>query len=156
NAQNEFYAGNAGKLGDQQMFQPGGGQQGVSRGGQSGNGFLNYDPEVAGQQWDKLEKAQQVAVAKVAPLRVNLPTRGAHYSFAQVLQTEIRKPMTVRLLAENTKVPSWTSRVGLSVLAFCGLWAVMAVVNQRKRACAASRGGGSNGRLFDVVIASFD
>jgi hypothetical protein len=141
NAQNNFYAGNAGKLGDQQLLQVQvpllgagqGGQQRGSQGGQGGNLFLNNDPEVAGQQWDKLEKAQQVAVAKVAPLRVNLPTRGVRYSFAQVLQTEIRKPMTVRLLAENTKVPSWTSRVGLSALAFCGLWALMAVANRRQR-----------------------
>jgi hypothetical protein len=140
NAQNEFYAGNASKLGDQPMVQmlvganQSGQQQRGGQGGQGGNLFLNNDTEVAGQQWDKLEKAQQVTVAKVAPLRVNLPTRGVRYSFAQVLQTEIRKPMTVRLLAENTKVPSWTSRIGLSVLAFCGLWAVMATLNHRKRA----------------------
>ena len=50
-----------------------------------------------------------MAVAKVAPLHVNLPTRGVRYSFSQVLQTELRKPMTIRLLAENTKVPSWTT-----------------------------------------------
>jgi len=72
--------------------------------GLSLNPFLNYDAEVAGPAMDKLEKAQQVAVAKVAPLRVNLPTRGIHYSFTQVLQTEIRKPMTIQLLAENAKV----------------------------------------------------
>src|SRR5207244_13615273 len=126
------------RLGDQtlqmQMAQAGGNQGGQPRagqGGQGGNVFLNNDSEVASQQWDKLEKAQQVAVAKVAPLRVNLPTRGTHYSFAQVLQTQIRKPMTVRLLAENTKVPSWTSRVGLSVLGFCALWLLMGVVNRR-------------------------
>ena len=80
------------------------------------NLYLNYDENVASLQWDKLEKAQQVAVAKVAPLHVNLPTRGVRYSFSQVLQTELRKPMTIRLLAENTKVPSWTTRIGLSVL----------------------------------------
>ena len=101
---------------------------------QAGNLFLNYDASVAGLQWDKLEKAQQVAVAKVAPLRVNLPTRGVRYSFAQVLQTELRKPMTVQLLAENTKVPSWTSRIGLSVLGFVVLWVIVARVNRRKSA----------------------
>jgi hypothetical protein len=114
-----------------QMPQGGGGQ-----GGQQGGRtiFLNNDAEVAGQQWDKLAKAQQVAVAKVAPLRVNLPTRGTHYSFAQVLQTEIRKPMTISLLAENTKTPGWTSRIGLIVLGFCGLWLLMAALNRRQRA----------------------
>jgi hypothetical protein len=99
---------------------------------QGGNMFLNYDASVAGLQWDKLEKAQQVAVAKVAPLRVNLPTRGVRYSFAQVLQTELRKPMTIRLLAENTKAPSWTSRIGLSLLGFGVLWAIVAGLNRRK------------------------
>lgn len=79
-------------------------------------------------------KAQQVAVAKVAPLRVNLPTRGVRYSFAQVLQTELRKPMTICLLAENTKVPSWTSRIGLSVLGFGVLWLIVAGLNRRQRA----------------------
>jgi hypothetical protein len=135
NAQNEFYSGNAVRFGEQmaqvQMPQGGGGQ-----GGQQGGRtiFLNNDAEVAGQQWDKLAKAQQVAVAKVAPLRVNLPTRGTHYSFAQVLQTEIRKPMTISLLAENTKTPGWTSRIGLIVLGFCGLWLLMAALNRRQRA----------------------
>ena len=110
--------------------QPGAMQQTI----QAGSLFLNYDANVAGQQWDKLEKAQQVAVAKVAPLRVNLPTRGVRYSFAQVLQTELRKPMTIRLQAENTKVPSWTSRIGLSVLGFAVLWVIVAGLNRRKPA----------------------
>jgi hypothetical protein len=101
---------------------------------QGGNLYLNYDENVASLQWDKLEKAQQVAVAKVAPLHVNLPTRGIRYSFSQVLQTELRKPMTIRLLAENTKVPSWTTRVGLSVLGFAVLWAFVAALNRRKTA----------------------
>ena len=98
------------------------------------NLYLNYDADVASLQWDKLEKAQQVAVAKVAPLHVNLPTRGVRYSFSQVLQTELRKPMTIRLLAENTKVPSWTTRIGLGVLGFAVLWAIVAALNRRKKA----------------------
>lgn len=96
--------------------------------------FLNYDAEVAGQQWDKLEKAQQVAVAKVTPLRVNLPTRGVRLAFSQVLQTEVRKPMTIRLYAENTKAPGWLARVGLVALGFGALWALAAVVNRRRLA----------------------
>ena len=94
--------------------------------------YLNYDENVASQQWDKLEKAQQVAVVKVAPLHVNLPTRGVRYSFSQVLQTELRRPMTIHLLAENTKLPSWTLRFGLAALGFLTLWAVVAAVNRRK------------------------
>ena len=73
-------------------------------------------------------------MAKVAPLHVNLPTRGVRYSFSQVLQTELRKPMTIRLLAENTKVPSWTTRLGLAVLGFGALWAILAAVNRKKTA----------------------
>jgi type II secretory pathway pseudopilin PulG len=129
-AQNSYYYENAGKLGDQQLQQ----RQVPSQTGQAGSLFLNYDANVAGLQWDKLEKAQQVAVAKVAPLRVNLPTDGVRYSFGQVLQTELRKPMTIRLLAENTKVPSWTSRIGLSVLGFGVLWLIVAGLNRRKTA----------------------
>ena len=109
-------------------------QRAMPQTAQGGNLYLNYDANVAGLQWDKLEKAQQVAVTKVAPLRVNLPTRGVRYSFGQVLQTELRKPMTIRLLAENTKVPSWTSRIGLSLLGFVALWLIVAGLNRRKSA----------------------
>jgi hypothetical protein len=143
-AQNNYYFANAGRLEDQQAGQLLAGQvqvtgsevaqqQAVTPQAIAGrNLYLNYDANVAGQQWDKLEKAQQVAVAKVAPLRVNLPTRGVRYSFAQVLQTELNKPMTVRLLAENTKVAGWTSRIGWSVLGFVVLWLIVARVTRRK------------------------
>jgi hypothetical protein len=101
-------------------------------GGAFASQFLNADADVAAQQWDKLERAQQVAVTKVTPLRVNLPTRGVHLSFAQVLQTELRKPMTVQMLAENTKVPSWTARLFLGVLGFVVLWGFMAMMNRQR------------------------
>jgi hypothetical protein len=107
-----------------------------AKAGSPGTLFLNNDAEVAGQQWDKLEKAQHVAVAKVAPLRVNLPIRGVHYSFSQVLQTEPRKPMTIRLLAENTKIPSWFSRALVGIGGFLALWLVMALVNRQRAANA--------------------
>ena len=139
-AQNSYFVENVGKLADQRdqqiqapLFANVPGQQMVIQGGRAGNLFLNNDTEVAGLQWDKLEKAQQVAAAKVAPLRVNLPTRGVHYSFSQVLQTEPRKPMTVRLLAENTKVPSWTSRILLIAGGFLALWLLMALINLQRK-----------------------
>jgi type II secretory pathway pseudopilin PulG len=84
------------------------------------------DIDVAGRQWEKLEAAQQLAVTQVTPLHVNLPTRGLRYSFTQVLQTEINKPTTVSLAAENTRLPSWTQRLGFTVLAFLGLWGLLA------------------------------
>jgi hypothetical protein len=42
--------------------------------------------------------------------------------------------MTIRLLAENTKVPSWTTRIGVAVLGFAVLWAIVAAFNRRKAA----------------------
>jgi len=90
------------------------------------------EAEVAGKQWEKLEAAQQLAVAKVKPLHVNLPARGVRYSFTQVLQTEINKPMTVGLFAENTKTPSWLGRLGLGATAFVLLWVLMSVVARRR------------------------
>ena len=40
--------------------------------------------------------------------------------------------MTIRLLAANNKVPGWSTRLGLSVLGFAGLWMVVALVNRRR------------------------
>jgi hypothetical protein len=136
-AQNGYYLENAGKLGDLQMLQLQSRQLTANQvpaqaGGAFASQFLNADADVAAQQWDKLERAQQVAVTKVTPLRVNLPTRGVHLSFAQVLQTELRKPMTVQMLAENTKVPSWSARLFLGVLGFVVLWGFMAMMNRQR------------------------
>jgi type II secretory pathway pseudopilin PulG len=149
NAQNAYYWSNNGQLSDQQQLVPFQAQaQGLNppasvpaaQAAPAVTVIVNNDAEVAALQWDKLEKAQQVTAAKVTPLRVNLPTRGVHYAFAQVLQTEVRKPMTVRLLAENTKVPSWTSRLLVGLLGFCGLWLLTALVNHQRRAMKAARG----------------
>lgn len=99
---------------------------------QLARGDLNGDVEVAGQQWEKLEAAQQVAVAKISPLRVNLPTRGVRYAFTQVLQTEPSKPVTIQLHAQNTRLPSWSHRFGLLAVSFLALWAAMAVAARRR------------------------
>ncbi len=122
-AQNLYFYANAGESDSQPALASGKVQQPVGA-----------DSAVASLQWEKLEKAQQVSVAKVTPLRVNLPTRGVHHTFAQVLQTEIGKPMTVRLQAENTKDPSWPRRIGLALLGFGALWLTMAVVASRRKA----------------------
>jgi hypothetical protein len=50
-----------------------------------------------------------------------------------VLQTELRKPMTIRLVAENTKVPNWTTRLFLAVLGFAVLWAIVAALSRRRQ-----------------------
>jgi prepilin-type processing-associated H-X9-DG protein len=88
-------------------------------------GYLNAAAE---QQWEKLQKAQEVALVKVRPLRVNLPTRGLRHSFTQVLQTEIGKPMTVGFQAQNTKTVNWPKRVAGGAGAFLALWVVVALV----------------------------
>lgn len=87
-------------------------------------GYLNAAAE---QQWEKLQKAQEVALVKVRPLRVNLPTRGLRHSFTQVLQTEIGKPMTVGFQAQNTKTVNWPKRVAGGAGAFLALWVVVAL-----------------------------
>ena len=143
-AQNNYVINNLRQIEDQQALQPQAAQvilnapaqqqQAMAQAVAGRSLYLNYDENVASLQWDKLEKAQQVAATKVAPLHVNLPTRGVRYSFSQVLQTELNKPMTIRLLAENTKVPSWTTRILLAVLCFAVLWAIVALFNRRKPA----------------------
>lgn len=134
NAQNAFYFENATKLGDQQQLpamQP-------AIGAQSGRapvgGGLNYDAEVAAQQWDMLCRAQEVVVAKVAPLRVNLPTRGQRLSFSQALQTEVQKPMNIQLFAVNTKTTSWPQQALWWGAGFAALWALVTVLGRRKTA----------------------
>ena len=80
------------------------------------------------------QQAQQVAVAKVLPLRVNLPTHGVRHAFTQVLQTEVGKPMTVRFAAVNDRATSWPARFGLSAAGFVVLWlAVSGALARRER-----------------------
>jgi len=86
----------------------------------------DYDANIAELQWARLEAAQQVAKAKVTPLHIALPTRGVKLTFSQVLQTEVRKPMTVGFRAENTKEVGWGKRAAWSVFGFGVLWAAMA------------------------------
>ncbi|MBI2927710.1 MAG: hypothetical protein HYY24_18595, partial [Verrucomicrobia bacterium] len=96
-----------------------------------------YDLKAAEQQVEKLQRAQEVAVAKVRPLRVHLPATGLRHSFAQILQTEIGKPMSIRFLAANAKAPSWTARIAGIVLGFVVLWAVVALALRRRTEAAA-------------------
>lgn len=124
-AQNDFFFRNNGTLN--------GAVDGVTANlpgaaGQKQDGDLN---KAAEQQWEKLQAAQEVAVAKVRPLRVNLPTRGLRHSFTQVLQTETGKAMTVSFQAENAKSVNWIGRIGGGVVGFLALWALVAVVTGR-------------------------
>jgi hypothetical protein len=89
------------------------------------------DNAAAEQQWEKLQQAQEVAVAKVRPLRVNLPTRGLRHAFTQVLQTETGKPMTISFRAQNVEGANWPRRLALALGAFLVVWVGMALVTTR-------------------------
>jgi hypothetical protein len=94
---------------------------------------LLYDNKSAQQQWSKLQEAQEVVTAKVQPLRVNLPVRGQHFAFTQVLQTEGGRPMTIQLFAASAKAVSWPMRGLTAVGAFLVLWALVAVLSRLTR-----------------------
>jgi hypothetical protein len=106
------------------------GQQATGLGGVSvqstSQPVAQFDEETAAKQWDKLQQAQELAVAKVLPLRVNLPTHGVRHVFTQVLQTEVKVPMKVSFEASNTRSTSWPVRVGFSVAGFAALWLLVA------------------------------
>jgi hypothetical protein len=119
NAQNDFVTRNAGEIATDGKYpakqvQPTGGQN---------------DSAAAGQQWMKLQQAQEIVTTKVQPLRVNLPVRGLHFAFTQVLQTESGRPMTIQLFTASTKAISWPMRGLTATGAFLMLWALVAVLS---------------------------
>ncbi|PYJ03072.1 MAG: hypothetical protein DME25_13620 [Verrucomicrobia bacterium] len=119
-AQNEFTMNNAGRA-------AGGQAQTPVPAGQ----VIQYDKAAAEAQWTKLQQAQELGLAKVQPIRVNLPTRGLRHAFTQVLQTEISKPMTIRLLAVNAKAVSWPQRLATALGAFLVLWLLVSALSTR-------------------------
>lgn len=111
----------------QQPAQPGE----VAQQGQQAAEMVQYDADAAEQQVKALNRAQEVAGAKVQPLRVNLPTRGLRHNFTQVLQTEVNKPMTIQFTAKNTKEIGWFRRFCYGGAGFVLLWIFTAVVAGR-------------------------
>ena len=83
----------------------------LSREKASGKPFVLYDNETAEQQLAMVHKAQEVTSSKVSPLRVNLPQRGLQFGFAQALQTETGKAMTITFAAANLETPGVFNRV---------------------------------------------
>jgi hypothetical protein len=77
------------------------------------------------QQWQKVAQAQQLAVARVQPLRVNLPTRGLHHGFTQILQTAVDKPLSIQFTATNTRTGGLFGRMAGCVLALFVLWIIV-------------------------------
>ncbi|HKS38506.1 MAG TPA: hypothetical protein VJW76_15035, partial [Verrucomicrobiae bacterium] len=99
---------------------------------------LQLDDKTAQQQWDRLQKAQEVITTTVRPLRVNLPMRGLRHSFSQVLQTEVGKPMLVSFVASNAKAVNWPVRIGLVVLVFVAFWAATNLMLGQRKALASA------------------
>jgi len=120
NAQNDFVTRNAGEIATDGKFPA----QQVRTPGKPD------DNAAAGQQWMKLQQAQEIVTAKVQPLRVNLPVRGQHFAFTQVLQTESGRPMTIQLFTASTKAVSWPMRGLTAIGAFLMLWALVAMVSR--------------------------
>ncbi len=113
-AQNEFVFSNAGRTASEsQATTVGAGQ--------------SYTSEAAGRQAVVVQKAQAVTLARVQPLRVNLPKRGIRHSFNQVLQTEGRRPLTVSFDARNTRRTGWLKPASLGLAGFAVLWAFAGV-----------------------------
>jgi len=98
--------------------------------GQAGGPSVQYDAAAAQQQWVKLQQAQEIVAAQARPLHVNLPVRGVHYSFTQVLQTEPGKPMTIQMQAANTRMVSWPKRILSLTGTFLVLWGLVAMVSR--------------------------
>jgi hypothetical protein len=121
NAQNAFSFNNAAQAG----VQP----QPAYAAGQSLQ--VQYDSSAAEAQWAKLQQAQELGIAKIQPIRINLPTRGLRHAFTQVLQTETGKPMTIRLFATNDKLVSWPKRALAGIGGFLVLWLILATFTRR-------------------------
>jgi hypothetical protein len=92
---------------------------------------IQYDAAAAEAQWAKLQQAQELGMASVQPIRVNLPTRGLRHAFTQVLQTEEGKAMTIHLLASNSRAISWPKRILGPGAAFLLLWGLVALLAHR-------------------------
>ena len=124
-AQNDFYFRTAGNLaGDENRPIPANPESGSSV----------KDNLAAGEQWTKLQQAQEIVTTKVQPLRVNLPVRGQRFAFAQVLQTEGGKPMTFGLTVENARRVHWPARLAGGAMFFLALWAAVALLLRRPQA----------------------
>ncbi|MEQ2007631.1 MAG: hypothetical protein ABMA26_12605, partial [Limisphaerales bacterium] len=133
-AQQAYTLDNATKLGVQVDHQLAAGNDGKGAQVHAGQQVLLYDEQAAEQQLEKLQKAQEVTVATVQPLRVNLPLRGQRHAFTQVLQTEVNKPMTIEFAAQNLKAGGWLKPIALTLGAFLALWIAVALFAQRRTA----------------------
>jgi hypothetical protein len=84
------------------------------------------------EQYGKLEQMQQLAVAHVQPLHVNLPTRGLHHAFTQVLQTEVNKALSIQFTAANTQSGGLFRQAFGWALALLVLWVIVKILLSRQ------------------------
>jgi hypothetical protein len=89
--------------------------------------------ESAALQWDRVQQAQELGVARVRPLHVYLPTRGLHYGFSQALQTEPGRPLTVRLRAVSTRGIGLLQGVAMAAVGLIVLWVAAGMALRRAR-----------------------
>ena len=107
-------------------------QQRVFNNSASSQGPANTAADlIARDQWNRLAQAQELAVTRVRPLRVNLPINGLHQAFTQVLQTEIGKPLTIQFTAANIQSGSLLRQFLGGALALLALWAIVATLLAR-------------------------
>jgi hypothetical protein len=118
NAQNDFYIRNGGSIATDGKIPASSVQQ------------LGAENDSAGEQWQKLQQAQEIVTARVQPLHVNLPVRGQHFAFTQVLQTEGGQPMTIQLFAASARAVSWPLRGLIATGAFLILWMMVIVLSR--------------------------
>jgi hypothetical protein len=107
-------------------------QQRIFSNGNNSQASSNSEYDLnARAQWTRLAQAQELAVARVRPLRVNLPISGLHEAFTQVLQTESEKPLTIQFFAANTQTGSRFRQFIGGVLALLLLWSIVMVLLAR-------------------------
>ncbi len=105
-------------------------EQTVAREQAAGKAFVVYDNETAEQQLAMVQKAQEVTTGKVSPLHVNLPQRGLQLAFAQALQTETGKAMTITFTADNLETPGLFNRLLWGAFCVAALAFMVALVRR--------------------------
>jgi competence protein ComGC len=90
--------------------------------------FLQRDLQVAEQQLDKLQQAQQISEVSIRPLKVTIPKAGVPVQFVRSMQPEVKKPLIVKFLATENTSPRWGQRILIVVASFVILFIVATVL----------------------------
>jgi len=90
--------------------------------------FLQRDLQVAEQQLDKLQQAQQISEVSIRPLKVTIPKAGVPVQFVRSMQPEVKKPLIVKFRATENASPRWGQRILIVVASFVILFIVATVL----------------------------